>query len=206
VAWLTEIQIQMEIPMTEEEIVCASCRKTFLYTESEKNFLEGLQKDGKISEVVKPKKCVPCRSAFRKSKAASPAVREAHQPKPALSLGPAAMKFPERPVSPLSPIFASVPTSAPIPHGAGCMCPRCGDQGTSPMDIQITPVPAPPAPGAPPAEEIVILVASDFEQLVCREDVVWRQGNKKITIRLADIGPEAMKRAMEKGVLSWWKS
>lgn len=75
------------------------------------------------------------------------------------------------------------------------------------MEIAPAPVPIPaPAPGAPPAEEIVVLVAGDFEALVCREDVVWRQGNRKITIRLADIGPEAMKRAMEKGVLSWWKS
>lgn len=66
--------------------------------------------------------------------------------------------------------------------------------------------PLAPAPGMPTPEEIVVLVASDFEKLVCREDVVWRQGNRKITIRLADIGPEALKKAMEVAVLRWWKS
>lgn len=60
--------------------------------------------------------------------------------------------------------------------------------------------------GAPCPDELVILVASDFEQLVCREEVVWRQGNRKIRIRLADIGIEAMKKAMERALLRWWKS
>lgn len=78
-------------------------------------------------------------------------------------------------------------------------------------------VPSPalaPAPAAAPTIDVpaafddvrIILVASDFEQLVCREEVVVRQANRRITLRLADIGLPAMKQAMEKAVLQWWKS
>lgn len=209
--------------MTEEKIICQVCGKEFLYTQNERAFLEDLLKQGKIEEVITPKKCVPCRSALRRNRrAAMPARREAlPQPKPALSLGPAYVQFP--PVSPLSTIQVPLPPPPPPPplastswaaHVAGCMCHRCGDQSvlkeasapTAPLPVP-APVAAPaPAPGAPTAEEIVVLVASDFEALVCREDVVWRQGNRKITIRLANIGPEALKRAMEVAVLRWWKS
>lgn len=71
------------------------------------------------------------------------------------------------------------------------------------------PKPAPPengAPHAPEAEIRMVLVAADFEKLVCREDVVLHHGNRKIRLILADIGLPAMKEAMEKAVLSWWKS
>lgn len=58
----------------------------------------------------------------------------------------------------------------------------------------------------PPEDIRLILVAGDFENLVCREEVVLRHGNRKVVLRLADIGVEAMKQAMEKAVMKWWKS
>lgn len=51
-----------------------------------------------------------------------------------------------------------------------------------------------------------VMVAGDFEKLVCREEVVLRVGNRKVTLVLANIGLPAMKAAVEKGVLAWWRS
>lgn len=51
-----------------------------------------------------------------------------------------------------------------------------------------------------------VMVAGDFEKLVCREEVVLRVGNRKVTLVLANIGLPAMKAAMEKAVLAWWRS
>lgn len=210
--------------MAEETIVCMSCAKEFVYTQREQLFLEDLKKQGKIPEVIAPKKCVPCRSSFRRSRRQVP-VRHEVQPESKTARYADSLGTPKGWTQPATSALASTA----IPHQVGCMCHRCGDQSMGRQkgmpDVVITPlpplpdivilhhppVPAPipasaPAPGAPTAEEIVILVASDFEKLVCREDVVWRQGNRKITIRLADIGPGALKKAMEAAVLHWWKS
>lgn len=171
--------------MTDEKISCMSCGKEFVYTEGERLFLEGLLKQKKIPEVITPRKCVPCRSDFRRSKRLFPAAR------------------PRAALVPSDPRTWAAHTH---PHAAPAFV-APDPASTSPAPPPLAPA-APPAtaPGTPTPEEIVILVASDFEALVCRQDVVWRQGNRKITIRLADIGPEALKKAMESAVLHWWRS
>jgi hypothetical protein len=192
----------MEILMMEEKITCSACGNPFVYTEREREFLEDLKKRGKISEVVRPRKCFPCRSASRRSRAAAalPTVQALVEVETARSeVAKVAQPLP-------APIQAAVPAPmpAPVPVRTTIL--------PSPLSVPAGPSVAgsssvpPSVPGVPDKEELVILVASDFEQLVCREEVVWRQGNRKIRIRLADIGPEAMKRAMERGLIRWWKS
>lgn len=103
------------------------------------------------------------------------------------------------------------PLAAPIPIPVFVQPPAAPAPALAPVPA---PAPAlvlspPPSNGSahdPEPEIRVVLVAGDFEKLVCREEVVIHQGNRKIRIRLADIGPEALKRGMEKAVLSWWKS
>lgn len=71
------------------------------------------------------------------------------------------------------------------------------------------PIPAPkplPTPPPPCADLRVVLVAGDFDQLVQREEVEIHLGHHKVILRLADIGPIAMKQAMEKAILAWLKS
>lgn len=171
--------VQMESEM-EENIVCAGCGQEFIYTEREKKFLEDLVKEGKLEEVKTPRRCLVCRSERRRSKQAP---RALPAPAPTLLSVPApALRAPLPMPAPMPvlPPAVTIPVIPPFKEGS--------------------------VPGTPCPDELVILVASDFEQLVCREEVLWRQGNRKIRIRLADIGPEAMKKAMERGLIRWWKS
>lgn len=68
-------------------------------------------------------------------------------------------------------------------------------------------VPLPAAPARDPERLRFLLVGSDFEDLVCRREVELRGHNGQVvTVKLADIGLQSMKEAMEKAVLAWWRS
>ncbi len=43
------------------EINCSGCGAGFTWTKGEQAFLEGLKNDGKIKDVIKPKRCSDCR-------------------------------------------------------------------------------------------------------------------------------------------------
>lgn len=161
--------------MADQKIVCGLCREEFIYTDGERKFLEDLVREKKLPEVVTPRRCTPCRTKIKRSRAPLTSATMpvlSPPPPPPVSVVPA-------------PVPAPVPASAPVPAPAAALT----------IDI----------PAA--FDDVrIILVASDFEQLVCREEVVVRQANRRISIRLADIGLPAMKQAMEKAVLQWWKS
>lgn len=193
--------------MADQKIVCATCHNEFVYTESEKQYLEGLVREKKLPELREPRRCLPCRTKSRKD-----GVRAAqgHKPYALAPKSPPATPFVARPLpSQLrAPVFSGpLPIDAPPPP-APVVAPSSAPTPAIPPE----PGPAQPSkiPIGPSIREIedghYILVAGDFERLVCREDVVLRHQGRKVTLRLADIGLPAMKAAMEKAVLQWWKS
>lgn len=208
------------------EIVCVVCSKIFVYTAGERAFMEGLLKTGQIKEIVVPKRCKDCRTPLAKKKelknkgfvAKSPAplplppepkedplgdgsytpghegripdhevVELSSDPvkrvslKPAIAMGLDFMKFPQNPSLP-KPQIETKPEIPPF---------------NLPISDDIN---------KPDKEIRCVLVAGEFERLVCRQEIVFRHGNQRVVLILADIGPQAMKDAMKKAVLTWWGS
>lgn len=59
---------------TDKDLVCIGgkyndgCRQGFVFTVGEQEFLEGLYRDGKVSEMSQPKYCPDCRARRKEKK------------------------------------------------------------------------------------------------------------------------------------------
>lgn len=143
--------------MPDQNLICITCNRSFVYSERERLFMEDLKAKGQFDQVASPTHCIHCRRLRRVVPIRGP-----------LS---APLQIPE----------TIRPVAKPASHQNG-------------------------AAHIPEPDIRCVLVAADFEKLVCREEVVIHQGNRKVRLILADIGLPAMKVAMEKAALSWWKS
>lgn len=194
-------------------IQCMVCKVNFEFEDKELQFLEQLFKAGKIKEVIHPRRCMACRERKKQP------LRHSNSPTLA-PLKEVSTSLPEtynhnmhdQKVSSLAESHVETTTpQAPAPHA-----PYAGLLGKmKPALIAPIPVQSEEAhPARLPSVEVhkphedlhCVLVAGDFEQLVCRKEVVVRFGNQKVTIVLADIGIQAMKSAMQKAVMHWWNS
>lgn len=191
--------------MPDRSLTCVVCSDPFVYTEREQLYLARLHREGKLPELFPPKRCMPCRD--RKKGPAKPPAEITHQ-------HGAAWK------SALQEI-ATVQTAWPKPQGLGNVTspeasPQVNSAVEKPQPSANAAVQEPAQVGAPPAIKYdpaplspdlrCILVAGDFERLLRREEVVIRAGSQKVTIILADIGIEALKKAMDHAVMQWWRS
>lgn len=172
--------------MSDQQIVCMVCRESFVYTEREQEFLAALYRERKIQEICPPKRCTACRLKKKQGVKVPAQVT----PFPGQSGAPPSFSAPEQLPVPMREALRDVEyldSSPPKPSPTA---------STTKYD---------PAPLVD-LDIHCVLVAGDFEKLVCREEVVLRIGNRKITFVLANIGLPAMKAAMEKAVLAWWKA
>jgi len=217
--------------MPDETIVCMACGYKFTFEETERLWLLKQVEDGVLEFFAKPKRCRECR---RKKKQYHEGLLHAAPVKSIASVGtdqcgckvapdapfPACPHdirgakgatgepgVPQRVITPSVRSAASPPTVA-----------VARDQAP-PAPVPVKPAaPSPPAPAPiaplalrpvllPREEEVrVILLSDDYERLLCREEIVWRDGSKKVRIILADIGFPAMKAALERAMLKWLKS
>jgi hypothetical protein len=202
----------------EQTIQCAECRRNFIFTDKEATFLKDLVAQGKLAEFAVPRRCLGCRQRKRReAKAVAP---------PAPVPVPATVEYvlaPAKPAIPLSPVPASPPALSLGPDAVQWPISSVPTAPTVPPPAPVQAVvPLAPAPTAVPAKETIfegkppqiirdeeiriVLASDDFEKLVCREEVLWTMGNKKVRIILADIGFPVMKEALKKAMMQWWKS
>jgi hypothetical protein len=176
--------------MSDQQITCMVCHVSFIYSEREQQFLDALYREGKIDEVCAPKRCDPCRQRKKHGLKASPAPPPAPLPFRGYVNAPPAFQtvVNDLPLSPREELRNVEYEETPPPL-------------TAPVQPSVKYDPAPIEP-----DIRCVLVAGDFEKLVCREEVVLKLGNRKVTLVLANIGLPAMKAAMEKAVLAWWRS
>lgn len=45
----------------DKNLSCSDCHIEFVWTEGEQSFMQGLYDDGKIQEIIPPKRCSDCR-------------------------------------------------------------------------------------------------------------------------------------------------
>ena len=209
--------------MPDETIVCMACGYKFTFEENERQWLLKQVEDGVLAFFAKPKRCRECRRK-RQLQARTPVAVPA---KPSVPVGadqcgckvapdapfPACPHdirghkgasgeagVPSAPAQPVKVLPAVKPVPPPLPAPI-----KSGPVEPSPTaaPLQLAPRPVPP----PRDEEIrVILLSDDYERLLCREEIVYREGSKKVRIILADIGFPVMKAALERAMLKWLKS
>jgi hypothetical protein len=191
----------------DQTIQCAGCRRDFVFTEREETFLRNLVAQGKLAEFVVPKRCLACRQKKRREmRTIVPSAAAAAAPAPARAAAPSAA--PSVALSVPHPYVQSAPPPAvpllsmPVEEFV---------RGPGPSGPPVLAIKERIFEGKPPEiirdEEIrIVLAGAEFEQLVCREEILWSMGNKKVRIILADIGFPAMKEALQKAMLLWLKS
>ena len=60
---------QSERSFQEISLRCKECYEIFKWTAGEQAFLHDLRADGKIDEVIQPKRCQPCRAKYKQRQA-----------------------------------------------------------------------------------------------------------------------------------------
>lgn len=213
--------------MSDEIIVCIGCGYKFTFEESERQWLLKQVEDGILPSFSTPKRCKECRRKRQQAARAPLSVPV----KPAAPLGTdqcGCVVAPNAPY-PACPHDVSGAPGAPGQPGilSRIVIPSVKFAAVPKADPEKTMPPVPPKPVLPPApaevavvppseprpylplreEDIrVILLSDDYEKLICREEIVWKQGSKKVRIILADIGFPAMKAALERAMMKWLKS
>lgn len=61
-------QIIMNNDKTDIDLVCKDCTTHFAWTAGEQKFMDDLFKKGKVKSVSQPKRCPPCRVAYKAKK------------------------------------------------------------------------------------------------------------------------------------------
>lgn len=51
----------MEEALEDKKLICMDCSQSFMWTVGEQEFIQSLYDQGKIREIISPKRCVPCR-------------------------------------------------------------------------------------------------------------------------------------------------
>lgn len=45
----------------DKDLVCIDCGTAFVWTSGQQYFMKGLLRDGKIKQIIEPKRCIVCR-------------------------------------------------------------------------------------------------------------------------------------------------
>lgn len=163
----------------DQTIHCMICRSAFIHTEREQQFLEGLFREGKIDEVSAPKRCRPCRE------------KKPRLPAPYTYPAAVAAQRDAAQTEITDPVERRDPAKE-IKESISVADRRTIEQASRPANHE---------------ESNFVLVAGDFERLVCRQEVELRGPKGQIVkLKLADIGLAVMKEVMKKAVLAWWVS
>lgn len=211
--------------MPDETIVCLTCRNPFVFTEDERKWLLDQVEKGILECFAKPKRCKECRKKKQKffndrqkPSAAVPPAKPNGTDKCGCVIPPGA-PFPACPHDARGEKGANGEPGLSLPATKLSSVPATEPARVSPP-VAVKAPPSSPVkvpqeaprvsvlPAVPPREEDlrVILLSDDFEKLLCREEIVWKQGSKKVRIILADIGFPVMKAALERAMLKWLKS
>lgn len=214
--------------MPDETIVCIACGYKFTFEETERLWLLKQVEDGILPFFSKPKRCKECRrkrQQFGVSQRSPAAVKQAAPlgtDQCGCKVAPDA-PFPACPHDIRGPKGAMGEPDSPQRMVIPSVKPAAPPLTVAPALEQVPPVPAPVKPAAPPPpapipialrpvllpreEEVrVILLSDDYERLLCREEILIKEGHKKVRIILADIGFPAMKAALERAMMKWLKS
>lgn len=212
--------------MPDETILCQTCRQPFVFEESERQWLLKRVEDGVLECFAKPKRCKECRRRRHHATKVAAVVPA----KPSAPLGtdqcecdiPPGTPYPAcphdirgpngeagKPGVPVSVLPEPVKVPEQRAFAGPLILPK--DRTAKPVAVAL-PAPLPPAVAPRPVplpreEEMrVILCTDDYERLLCREEILVKEGHKKVRIILADIGFPAMKAALERAMMKWLKS
>ncbi len=59
---------KMSSDFSDKELICVGCREDFTWTSGEQEFMSGLLEDGKINQIITPRRCKPCREKSKQER------------------------------------------------------------------------------------------------------------------------------------------